>query len=48
MKFVDEYRNEADAHKLVQAIAGVVTRPWTLMEICGGQTDAPRIPIRTP
>ncbi len=38
MKFVDEYRNEADAQKLVQAIRRVVTRPWTLMEICGGQT----------
>ena len=38
MKYVDEYRGEADAHKLVQAIAAKVTRPWTLMEICGGQT----------
>jgi hydrogenase expression/formation protein HypD len=38
VKYVDEYRSEADAHKLVQAIAARVTRPWTLMEICGGQT----------
>jgi hydrogenase expression/formation protein HypD len=38
VKYVDEYRGEADAHKLVQAIAAKVTRPWTLMEICGGQT----------
>jgi hydrogenase expression/formation protein HypD len=38
MKFVDEYRNEADAQRFVQAIQRLVTRPWTLMEICGGQT----------
>jgi hypothetical protein len=38
VKFIDEYRNEADAQRLVQAIQRVVTRPWTLMEICGGQT----------
>ncbi len=38
MKFVDEYRNEADAQKFVQAIHRLVTRPWAIMEICGGQT----------
>jgi hydrogenase expression/formation protein HypD len=38
MKFVDEYRNEADAQRFVGAIEDLVTRPWTLMEICGGQT----------
>lgn len=38
MRFVDEYRNEADAQKFLQAIERVVTRPWTIMEICGGQT----------
>ncbi len=38
MKFVDEYRNEADASRFVQLINQTVTRPWTLMEICGGQT----------
>ena len=38
MRFVDEYRREADAQKLVQAIERLVTRPWTIMEICGGQT----------
>jgi hydrogenase expression/formation protein HypD len=38
MRFVDEYRNEADAQKLLAAIRRTVTRPWTLMEICGGQT----------
>lgn len=38
MRFLDEYRNEADAQKYVQAIHRLVTRPWALMEICGGQT----------
>lgn len=38
MKFVDEYRSEADATRFVQLINQTVTRPWTLMEICGGQT----------
>jgi hydrogenase expression/formation protein HypD len=38
MRFLDEYRNEADAKKFLAAIRQVVSRPWTLMEICGGQT----------
>lgn len=38
MRFVDEYRNEGDAQRFVQAIARLVTRPWNIMEICGGQT----------
>ncbi|MGA7989973.1 MAG: hydrogenase formation protein HypD [Thermoanaerobaculia bacterium] len=38
MKFVDEYRREEDAQTFVRAIHSKVTRPWTLMEICGGQT----------
>ena len=38
MKFVDEYRDQAGTEAFVQAIRRKVTRPWTLMEICGGQT----------
>jgi len=38
MRFVDEYRGAADARKYVQLIARAVTKPWTVMEICGGQT----------
>ena len=38
MKFVDEYRREDDAQAFVRAIRAKVTRPWTLMEIRGGQT----------
>ena len=38
MKFVDEYRSEEQTQVLAHAIERLVTRPWTLMEICGGQT----------
>jgi hydrogenase expression/formation protein HypD len=38
MKFLDEYRDPAAAEKLRQAIRAVTTRPWVLMEMCGGQT----------
>jgi hydrogenase expression/formation protein HypD len=38
MKFLDEYRDPSAIHKLQQALRAVTTRPWTLMEICGGQT----------
>ncbi len=38
MKYIDEYRDETDAKKLLAAIRKTVTRPWALMEICGGQT----------
>src|SRR3974390_749739 len=38
MKYVDEYRNADAAQKLGDAIARTVTRPWTIMEVCGGQT----------
>ncbi len=40
MKFLDEYRDAALARKFAEAIARAVTRPWTLMEVCGGQTHA--------
>ena len=38
MKFVDEYRGAEEARKFIAAIDRLVTRPWNLMEICGGQT----------
>ena len=40
MKYVDEYRDAALVRKLTDAIARTTTRPWTIMEICGGQTHA--------
>ncbi len=38
MKFVSEYRDPKAAEQLATAIRRKVTRPWTIMEICGGQT----------
>ena len=40
MKYRDEYRDPVAAARLAEAIAGVVARPWTIMEVCGGQTHA--------
>ena len=38
MKYLDEYRDPALARRLVAEIRRSATRPWVLMEICGGQT----------
>jgi hydrogenase expression/formation protein HypD len=38
MKYVDEYRDPGIAHALAERIDSTVTRPWVLMEVCGGQT----------
>src|SRR5262245_22660092 len=38
MKHLDEYRDPELARSLLNAIHRAVTRPWTLMEVCGGQT----------
>jgi len=38
MRYVDEYRDGEAARQLADALARAVTRPWTIMEVCGGQT----------
>lgn len=40
MKYVDEYRDNDQVQSLLRAIRQVTTKPWHLMEICGGQTHA--------
>ena len=40
MKYIDEYRNDQLARKLSDEIHKITTRPWVIMEICGGQTHA--------
>jgi len=40
MKFLDEYRDPALARRVIGAIQKRVTRPWVLMEVCGGQTHS--------
>ena len=38
MKYLDEYRDPALARALFAELRAVATRPWTVMEVCGGQT----------
>lgn len=40
MKYLDEYRDAGLVRRLSGEIARRVTRGWTLMEICGGQTHS--------
>src|SRR6202522_1383691 len=40
MKYLDEYRDGDIAAKLVERIGRVQTRPWVIMEGCGGQTHS--------
>jgi len=40
VKFIDEYRDPDGAARYAAVLRRVTTRPWTLMEVCGGQTHA--------
>lgn len=40
MKFLSEYRDPELAQEYVKELHRITTRPWTLMEICGGQTHS--------
>jgi hydrogenase expression/formation protein HypD len=40
VRYLDEYRDPGVADALRRTIAGTVTRPWVLMEVCGGQTHS--------
>jgi hydrogenase expression/formation protein HypD len=40
MRFLDEYRDGDEARRYAETIARLATRPWTIMEVCGGQTHA--------
>jgi hydrogenase expression/formation protein HypD len=40
MKYVEEFRSAEAAQRLAAAIRATVTRTWTIMEICGGQTHS--------
>ncbi len=40
MKYLDEYRDETIAARLVDEIRRIQTRPWVIMEVCGGQTHS--------
>jgi len=38
MKFLDEYRDYDSVQRMAREIRRITTRPWTIMEVCGGQT----------
>ena len=40
MKFLSEYRDPELAASYLEEIKNTVTRPWTIMEVCGGQTHS--------
>ncbi len=40
MKYLDEFSNPQLAHKLLDKIHEATTRPWAIMEVCGGQTHS--------
>jgi hydrogenase expression/formation protein HypD len=40
VKYLDEYRDGDIAAKLVERIKRVQTKPWVIMEVCGGQTHS--------
>ena len=40
MKYVDEYRDGQVAERILEEIRRAVTRPWVVMEVCGGQTHS--------
>ncbi len=40
MKYIAEYRDAAVVHNYLDKINKIVTKPWTIMEVCGGQTHS--------
>jgi hydrogenase expression/formation protein HypD len=40
VKYLDEYRDAELAQKVAREVGRVTTRPWNIMEVCGGQTHA--------
>ena len=40
MKFLSEYRDPVLAKQILEEISRTVTKPWKIMEVCGGQTHS--------
>ena len=40
MKYLDEFQDPALAERLLAEITAATTRPWAIMEVCGGQTHS--------
>jgi hydrogenase expression/formation protein HypD len=40
MKYLSEYRDAELVHSTIKKIRETISQPWTIMEICGGQTHS--------
>ena len=40
MKYIQEFRNSELVNNLREKISEITTQPWSIMEICGGQTHS--------
>ncbi|NEE54389.1 hydrogenase formation protein HypD, partial [Streptomyces sp. SID8455] len=40
MKYLDEFSDPVLAKRLFDDIRALTTKPWSLMEVCGGQTHS--------
>lgn len=40
MRYITEFRDPDIVHNLIRQIESIITKPWVIMEICGGQTHA--------
>ena len=40
MNILDKYRSQELVEKVLTQVRRIITRPWAIMEICGGQTHA--------
>jgi len=40
MKYLTEFRNGEIAQRMAREIASITTKPWKIMEVCGGQTHS--------
>lgn len=40
MKYITEYRDAKTVHRALEEVRKLITQPWVIMEICGGQTHS--------
>jgi hydrogenase expression/formation protein HypD len=40
MKYMSEYRSSEVVKQYVDELHKITTQPWTIMEVCGGQTHS--------
>ena len=40
LKYIEEFRAGEKTAAMLRKLQGTISRPWTIMEVCGGQTHA--------